>query len=80
MRTMLCIDKDILQAVSDLAHRQKKTRGRVISELLRKSLTAVPDAAKQSDLPSCFGFRPFPNRGRIVTNEAIDALRTYDAY
>ena len=80
MRTTLDIDNDVLQAVSDLAHRQKKTRGRVISELARKALTAVPETAKQSEPRSCFGFRPFPKRGGIVTNEAIDALRADDAY
>jgi len=27
-----------------------------------------------------FGFRPFPKRGGVVTNEAIDALRDEDSY
>ncbi len=80
MRTTLNIDNDVLQAVSDLARRQKKTRGQVISELVRKSLNAVPESTKKSEPQSCFGFRPFPKRGGIVTNETIDALRTDDAY
>lgn len=80
MRTTLEIDDDILQAARDLARRQKKTLGRVISELSRQALTTGPEGAKKPDAETCLGFRPFSRRGGIVTNETIDALRKDDDY
>jgi hypothetical protein len=69
----------VLRAAKELAHREKKTAGRVISELARKALAASPirslEAAK-----AMHGFRPVPRRGGIVTNELIDRLRAEDAY
>jgi hypothetical protein len=47
MRTTLDIDDDVLQAAKELARRQKKTAGAVISELTRKALTAPPPAARE---------------------------------
>ena len=73
MRTTLEIDNDVLQAARDLARRQKKTLGVVISELSRRALTIGPDGAKRQTPETCLGFRPFPKRGGLVTNEAIDA-------
>jgi hypothetical protein len=79
MRTTLDIDDDVLRAARELARRQKKTAGRVISELARRALAASPvDRAK--DPKAVHGFRPFPRRGGIVTNELIDRLREEDAY
>lgn len=74
MRTPLDIDDDVLRAARDLARREKKTAGRVISDLARKALAASPaDLAKETK--ALHGFRPFPRRGGIVTNELIDRLR-----
>lgn len=79
MRTTLDIDDDVLQAAKDLARRQRKTAGRVISELARQALTsAAPGVAREPE--SLYGFRPFPPRGGIVTNDLIDRLREDDAY
>lgn len=74
MRTTLDIDDDVLQAAKELARRQKTTAGRVISELSRRALTApsVPDGGAAA---AGTGFRPFPRRGEVVTNELIDKLR-----
>jgi hypothetical protein len=79
MRTTLDIDDDVLVAARELAHRQKKTAGRVISELARKAL-AAPATAPGREASALHGFRPFPKRGGIVTNELIDRLREEDAY
>jgi hypothetical protein len=79
MRTTLDIDEDVLQAAKELARREKRTAGAVISELTRRALTA-PSAAPTRASKSLYGFRPFPSRGGVVTNERIDKLREDDAY
>ncbi len=79
MRTTLDIDTDVLQAAKELARREKKTTGQVISELARKGLTA-PHAGGEEHEPALYGFRPFPKRGGLVTNALIDRLREDDAY
>jgi len=78
MRTTLDIDDDVLRAAKELARREKKTAGAVISELTRRALTAAPPAGRATR--AVHGFRPFPKRGGIVTNEQIDRLREEDAY
>jgi hypothetical protein len=59
------------------ARRERKTIGAVVSELARRALTAPPRAGRAPAALS--GFRPFPKRGRIVTNEQVDKLREEDA-
>ena len=80
MRTTLDIANDVLRAAKELAHREKKTTGEVISELARRALTAPPQISTTRRSKSLHGFRPFPKRGGIVTNELIDKLREDDAY
>ena len=80
MRTTLDIADDVLQAAKERARREKKTAGEVISELARSALTAPPGAAHDRPPKAQYGFRPFPKRGGIVTNELIDKLREDDAY
>jgi hypothetical protein len=81
MRTTLDIDDDVLQAAKDVARREKKTAGKVISELARQALGSHPAAIAGKAPPRpLHGFRPFPKRGGIVTNELIDKLREDDAY
>jgi hypothetical protein len=80
MRTTLDIANDVLQAAKERARREKKTAGEVISELARRALTAPPQAPAARRTKSLHGFRPFPKRGGIVTNELIDKLREDDAY
>ena len=79
MRTTLDIDDDVLRAAKELARRERKTAGAVISELTRRALTAPPPARRARTAP-VHGFRPFPKRGGIVTNEQIDKLREEDAF
>ena len=75
MRTTFNIDDDVLQAAKDLARREKKTAGAMISELVRRALAASPARPAAKEPKSVHGFRPFPSRGGIVTNEMIDTLR-----
>jgi hypothetical protein len=80
MRTTLDIDNDILQAAKERARRDKKTTGEVISELARYALTNPPQALAAHQAEVRNGFRPFPKRGGVVTNELIDKLREEDAH
>jgi hypothetical protein len=80
MRTTLDIDDDVLAAAKERARRHKKTTGEVISELARSALTAPPPDRPTLRAKDLYGFRPFPRRGGIVTNELIDKLREDDAY
>jgi len=80
MRTTLDIADDVLHAAKERARREKKTAGEVISELARSALIAPPDASGVPQPKARYGFRPFPKRGGIVTNELIDKLREDDAY
>ena len=78
MRTTLNIDDDLLIAVKEVAKRESKSAGAVVSDLLRKSLAGVePDdpEGQPKELLAEFGFRPFPKRGGVITNELIDRLR-----
>lgn len=78
MRTTLDLDDDVLASAKEIARRENKTAGRVLSELARRALTqpvpASPGAAAREPAPA-FGFRPFARRGAVVTNERIQQLR-----
>ena len=84
MRTTLDIADDVLIAAKELGRREKKTAGQMISELARRALTMGPAVSGNvkagGRAEEFFGFKPFPKRGGIVTNEAIDRLRDEDAY
>jgi hypothetical protein len=80
VRTTLDIDDDVLQAAKERARRDKKTTGEVISELARSALTTPPQGLAARQPKAVYGFRPFPKRGGLVTNELIDKLREDDAY
>jgi hypothetical protein len=80
MRTTLDIDDDVLEAAKERARRERKTAGKVISDLARDALTAPPRTPVAREPKARYGFRPFPKRGGIVTNATIDALREDDAY
>jgi hypothetical protein len=80
MRTTLDIAEDVLQAAKERARREKKTTGEVISDLVRQALIESPAASAQRKPEAVYGFRPFPTRGGIVTNELIDKLRESGDY
>ena len=81
MRTTLNIDDDLLLAVKEIARRDSKSVGGAMSDLLRRALAGgepygTEMAGAQAPFGTTeFGFRPFPPRGGIVTNELIDRLR-----
>ena len=77
MRTTLDIEDDVLLAAKELARRGGTTAGRVISHLLRQALTqSTPSTTSDNSEPTAIhGFRPFPSRGRVVTNEQVNQLK-----
>ena len=79
MRTTLDLDDDVLASAKEIARREKKTAGQVLSELARRALTqqaaSVPGARAAREPAPAFGFRPFATRGAVVTNERIQQLR-----
>ncbi len=77
MRTTLEIEDDVLVAAKELARRGGTTAGRVISDLVRQALTqpAAPAANSAREPAAVHGFRPFPSRGGVVSNEQVDKLR-----
>ena len=79
MRTTLDIADDVLLAAKERARRENKTAGEVISELARQALTA-PSPNTVAEPPAVYGFKPFASRGRVITNELIDRLRSDDVY
>ena len=72
MRTTLNIDDDVLQAAQELAKTEKKTAGKVISELFRKGLTAGFGEKSQTEYRG--GFKLLPRTGTIVTREQVQKL------
>jgi hypothetical protein len=79
MRTTLDIDPEVLQAAKELARRDGRTAGEVLSDLARAGLRAAmaaPSFAGQDKPPSSFfGFRPFSPRGTPVTHDLVNKLR-----
>ena len=79
MRTTLDIEDDVLFAAKDLARREKKTAGQIISALARKGLAGAATLSSREP-KATYGFRPFPKDGRIVSNEIINKLREDGEY
>lgn len=82
MRTTLDLDDDVLASAKEIARRENRTAGQVLSDLARRALTqSSPAAAPARRGPAAAnGFRPFPSRGGIVTNALIDKLREEGEY
>lgn len=82
MRTTLDIADDVLFAAKEIAQRERKSLGAVISELARRAFAmpaqprAPVGASVLAEEPlAAYGFAPLPARGGIVSNELIDRLR-----
>ena len=69
MRTTLKIDDDVLLAAKELASREGKTAGQVLSELARRGIQA-PITPGRAAKPRN-GFQVLPAGGRVVTPELV---------
>lgn len=74
MRTTLDIDEDVLVAAKELARRQRKTAGKLASELMREALQSRTKRASKA-ARSWHGFRPIPAGQSPVTNELVNEMR-----
>lgn len=75
MRTTLDIADDVLLAARELARRRRSTAGKVLSDLARRGLLEERTIAAGASERSILGFRPFPSRGGLVTNDLVDRIR-----
>ncbi len=82
MRTTLDIEDSVLNAVKELAQRQGKSAGEVISTLARQALlqgggtSDRPLGNAVSEPPASYGFRPLPATGdTLVSNALVNKLR-----
>ena len=78
MRTTLDIADDVLFAAKELARREKKPLGQVISELARRAFAQpaeTPPSFHVAGPLAAYGIHPLPPRGVVISNELIDRLR-----
>lgn len=82
MRITLDISDDVLLAAKEMAQREKKPTGQVMSELARMALAMgashtpmVPAVPQGSERLARYGIRPLPSRGAVVGHELIERLR-----
>ncbi len=78
MRTTLDIDDDVLSAAKELAAKEGKTAGKVLSELFRKALAEPsPGVGPGAGAPGYACKNKIPvvrSRGEIVTNAHVQRL------
>ena len=70
MRTTLDIDDDVLQAAKELAAKERRTAGSVLSELARRGFHGDPSMSGRKAInpsPVRNGFEMLPRRGEPVT-------------
>ena len=73
MRTTLDIDDDVLQAAKELAQREERTAGKVLSELARRGLAAPARSGSRTRLRN--GVPVLASRGEVVTLDHVQRLR-----
>ncbi len=73
MRTTINVDDDVLNAVKEMARRQGRPVGELVSTLLRDALCGNDVEIRET--PARYGFRPFAKSTGIVTNDIINRLR-----
>lgn len=79
MRITINIETDVYVAAKERARIEGRTVGQVVSELARRGLLEAGSDGGKGNF-ECFGFRPFPRQGRVVSNALIDKLRQSGEY
>ena len=78
MRTTLDIDDDLLAAAKEIARKEGATAGKVVSRLLRNSLTGMASVPRSTRTrrSAVAGFEPFAAKpGVVTTNDEVNVLR-----
>lgn len=78
MRTTLDIEDDVLQAAKELAQRDGRTAGKVLSDLARRGLAAAAVRPGKGGR-SRTGVPLLPSRGELITLEHVNRLRDDEA-
>jgi len=78
VRTTLTIADDVLLAARELARREGRPIGDVLSELARAGLNSQGAPPWEASDEQAHGFAPFPRRGPAVSNELIERLLDED--
>ena len=78
MRTTLDISDDGLFAAKEIARRDGKTLGQVITDLVRQTFAQQPETQGPAYIVSeplaAYGIQPLAKRGGLVSRELIDRL------
>ena len=74
MRTTLDIDKDVLIAVKERARKEKKSTGRVISNIVRESLIGAKPQENDDLFITKNGFLMLAPRGEVITLEHVQRI------
>lgn len=77
MRTTLDVDDDVLAAAKEIARRQRRTAGAVLSDLARQTLQGSTPPLARADF-SFLGFEPIGPGGQVVTGELVEQLLDED--
>ena len=78
MRTTLDIDDDVLFAAKEIAAKERKTAGKILSEIFRRGIQSVDpgSAVVKSGQPYVLknGIPILPSRGEVVTTDQIQRM------
>jgi len=78
MRTTLDIDDDVLFAAKEIASKERKTAGKILSEFFRRGIqsNAPAPSTQQPGQPYALknGIPILPSRGEVVTTERIQRI------
>ena len=75
MRTTLDLGDDVLITAKDIARREHRTAGEVITELARIGLQQTTKIRKSDPELAALGFEPIAPNGTRTTNEQVNHLR-----
>jgi hypothetical protein len=78
MRTTLDIDEDVLRAAEDLARREQKTAGKVVSEVFRRALAMENESCIRVRVRNGIPLLSVLPDAPSLTNERVDKLRDED--
>ncbi|MEI6675509.1 MAG: CopG family transcriptional regulator [Verrucomicrobiota bacterium] len=77
MRTTLEIDDDVLLAAKELAIKQRKTAGKIVSEIFRRGMrmgSSAPAVKEGQPYAMKNGIPILPSRGELVTTEHVQRV------
>ncbi|MFP4377978.1 MAG: hypothetical protein ACLFP4_13125 [Spirochaetales bacterium] len=76
MRTTLDIDNDVLETAKEIARKEKRTAGAVISDLARRGFYGSTTAAEPAQpFGEKNGVPTLPPTGALVTESSIRSIR-----